>query len=93
MKGAAAQWNSREVGSAMNFSVEIQTSLANLNLGMGLDKMLLVPAKDSITFLTEMRAIATTSFDYDLGQWISRKKTLASSFGIIIPCLCTRFLS
>ena len=65
--------NQREVGSALNFSVDLQSSLLNLNLDVGLDNMLLVPAKDSITFLDEMRAIATTSFDYDLGKWISRK--------------------
>ena len=63
----------REVGSAQNSSVELQASLQDLNLNVGLDQLLLVPAKDSITFFEEMRAIATTSFDYDLGKWISRK--------------------
>ena len=63
----------REVGSAKNFSVDLQASLQDLNLSVGLDQLLLVPAKDSITFFEEMRAIATTSFDYDLGKWVSRK--------------------
>ena len=65
--------NHHEVVSALNFSDDIQSSLRDLNLGVGLDKMLLVPAKDSITFVAEMRAIATTSFDHNLGKWISRK--------------------